>query len=65
MEQMTQSSDTIKNTVDLVAIPGGIVAAIGNYIGVINGLLTMIVLLTSIGWGVYRIIEIHRKLYPK
>ena len=61
---MIENTKQLKHTVDAITVPSGIVAAVGNYIGAINGILTAVVLLTSIGWTVYRIIEIHRRLYP-
>jgi len=61
---LIENTEQLKHTVDAIAVPSGIAAAVGNYIGAVNGILTAIVLLTSIGWTVYRIIEIHRRLYP-
>lgn len=57
-------SEQGKHLIDALVIPGGIIAALGNWIGVINGVLTAMVLLTSLAWGVYRVIDMHRKLYP-
>lgn len=64
MDAAQQSPDAAKHLIDWLLIPAGPVAVLGSAIGLINGILTMIVLLTSIGWGIYRMIEMHRKLYP-
>lgn len=61
---MSQSSSTIHQVGDAIAIPGGLAAAAASWLGVFNGILTSIVLLTSIGWGIYRMIEIHRRFFP-
>lgn len=59
MERLSQHQDTVKHVVDAVAIPTGIVAALGNYMDLINGVMTFLVLLTSLIWGVYRIIDMR------
>lgn len=55
---------TAKHIGDAIAIPGGLFAVIGNWLGVINGFLTFAVLSATFIWTVYRVIEMHRKLYP-
>jgi len=56
---VSDNHDAIKHAVDAVAIPGGVIAGIGQYIGLINGVMTFLVLLTSLIWGVYRIIDMR------
>ena len=58
-------SESVKHTVDLVTIPSGLAAALAHYMDLINGVMTFLVLFTSFVWGVYRIIEMHRKLKEK
>ena len=50
---------TIKHGIDAVAIPSGLVATMAHYMGTINDVMTFLVLLTSLVWGVYRIIDMR------
>ncbi len=56
---ISDNHDTAKHVVDAVAIPGGVLASLGTYMGLINGVMTFLVLLTSLIWGVYRIIDMR------
>jgi len=54
--------DQAKHAIDAVTIPTGLLASMGVFIeSVINPLLTMAVLLTSLIWGIYRIIDMKKK----
>ena len=59
MDRLHQHQDTIKHTIDAVAIPGGLAAGFANYMDGVNGVMTFLVLLTSLIWGVYRIIDMR------
>jgi hypothetical protein len=59
MDRINQHQDTAKHIVDAVAIPGGLLAGVANYMDIVNGAMTFLVLLTSLIWGVYRIIDMR------
>ena len=61
MERIAQHSEQIKHAVDAVTIPAGIVAGLSHWMGLINGVMTFLVLLTSLIWGVYRIMDMREK----
>lgn len=58
---MTHLSSTAKHVGDAIAIPGGMVGVLSYYMEALNQLLTFLVLITSLIWGIYRIIEMHEK----
>lgn len=59
MERLNPHQETIKHAVDAVAIPGGVLVAFASYMEVINLVMAFLVLLTSLIWGVYRIIDMR------
>ena len=56
-----QHQETIKHVGDAVAIPGGLLAGALHSMELVNGVMTFLVLLTSLIWGVYRIIDMRNK----
>lgn len=58
---MAEREEVIKNVVDAVVFPSGFVAIASHYIDLANGILTFCVLVTSLVWGVYRIIETYER----
>jgi len=61
MERINQHQETLKHVVDAAVIPGGVLTALSSYMGLINGVMTFLVLVTSLIWGVYRIIDMRNK----
>ena len=61
MERLNQHQDTVKHVVDAVAIPGGLLAGFLTYMEAINAVMAFLVLLTSLVWGVYRIVDMRNK----
>lgn len=59
MERLNPHQETIKHVVDAVAIPGGVLAAFASYMEAINLVMAFLVLLTSLIWGIYRIIDMR------
>lgn len=59
--QVQQHGETIKHTVDAVAIPGGLIVGYAHIMDFVNGIMTFLVLATSLIWGVYRIIDMRNK----
>jgi hypothetical protein len=59
MERLNQHQDTLKHIADAALIPTGVVTGLANYMDLINGGMTFLVLLTSLIWGVYRIIDMR------
>ena len=59
MERLNQHQETFKHVVDAVAIPTGVVVGMANYMELVNGVMTFLVLLTSLIWGIYRIIDMR------
>lgn len=58
---MQQQADSLKHVADAVVIPAGAATAALNIIGLVNGVLTMIVLLLTVIYTGYRIIDMHRR----
>jgi len=52
-------SDTVKHVIDAAVIPSGVIAATAHWMNLINGVMTFLVLVTSLVWGIYRIIDMH------
>ena len=61
MERMHQHTDSVKHVVDAVAIPGGLLAGFLTYMEAINAIMAFLVLLTSLVWGIYRIVDMRNK----
>ena len=61
MERLAQHQEQLKHIGDAVAIPAGVGAGISHYLGLVNEVMTFLVLLTSLIWGVYRIMEMREK----
>lgn len=57
--RMAEQHEVAKHVVDAAAIPGGIVGILSHYLGLFNEILTFFVLLTTVIWTVYRIIDIR------
>lgn len=53
-------AEVTKQVIDAVAIPGGIIGIASHYLGFMNLILTFLVLVTSLVWGVYRIVDMHK-----
>lgn len=58
---MQQQAESLKHVADAIVIPTGAVTAALNIIGVVNGLLTMVVLILTAVWTVYRIRDMRRR----
>lgn len=58
---MQHQAEPLKHVADAIVIPTGAVTAALNIIGVVNGLLTMVVLILTAVWTVYRIRDMHRR----
>lgn len=58
---MQHQAESLKHVADAIVIPTGAVTAALNIIGLVNGLLTMVVLLLSAVWTAYRIRDMHRR----
>ncbi len=56
---ISDNHDTAKHVVDAVAIPGGLLAGFLTYMQAINAVMAFLVLLTSLVWGVYRIVDMR------
>jgi len=56
---VTENHEQLKHVVDAVAIPSGIIAGITQYVGLINGFLTITVLLLNAVWAAYRIVDMR------
>lgn len=59
MERLNQHQDTVKHVIDAAVIPGGLLAGFLTYMEAINAVMAFLVLLTSLVWGVYRIVDMR------
>lgn len=57
----TLHAETLKHVSDVVVIPAGTVTAAMHLIGVVNGVLTMVVLGLTVIYTAYRIYDLHHK----
>lgn len=60
-EVIKNHHEQLKYLGDAVVIPSGVGMGLANYLELINGGLTTLVLITSLVWGIYRIIDMRNK----
>lgn len=56
---MAHLPEPTKHVVDAIAIPGGLLGIASHYMPLLNQVLTFCVLVTSLIWGVYRILDMR------
>lgn len=55
IKTVLDNHEVIKHGIDTVALPGGVITGLTYALGLVNGILTTLVLLASLIWTVYRI----------
>jgi len=61
IKTVLDNHEVAKHAIDSIAIPGGVITGLTYALGLVNGILTTLVLLTSLVWGVYRIVDMRNK----
>lgn len=62
---MQHQTETGKNIADGIALIGGNAAAVSYIIGLINGVLTTVMLLVTVVYTAYRIYDLHKRRKEK
>jgi len=62
---ITENHEHLKHLGDTIAIPSGLITGMLHSMEMVNGVMTFLVLLTSLVWGVYRIIDMRNKTRRK
>ena len=61
IKAILDNHEVLKHGIDTVAVPGGVITGLTYALGLVNGVLTTLVLLASLIWTVYRIIDMRNK----